>query len=209
MEHIKPYPLSYAAYCQYKNDKNFNDLLIALGLPTEYIEKFRAAKNEKFYRGEKLTFEKDHKPLKNTFSKLYNEEKEGVKLAFNKTFLDRLNKFSNKDGISEEEKKQYNSMLFLVWSSLFTRFTSSKALGAEFDSLHSLRVLAWVFLKHAYSINKAIMSNTQFTDWENKLLGQKKAFSCTSVLSSDMIGYINTKLLGQKILSGWCPLAWK
>jgi hypothetical protein len=70
----------------------------------------------------------------------------------------------------------------LCLSALFTRYSSSHVFGMENDSPVALRSYAAALLNTATRCDAKLLSEANRRDWENRLLGNNRAFTCTAVL---------------------------
>jgi hypothetical protein len=91
----------------------------------------------------------------------------------------------------KDRPKADQAMLLVCLSALFTRFSSSRFFGTEDASPVPLRFYALALLNKGCALDASVMdSDTQF-NFQVKLAGMFGAFSCSAILSSDMIKAIN------------------
>ena len=101
--------------------------------------------------------------------------------------------------------------LFLLLSGIFAYYSSSSFFGTEEASPNALRYYAYGLMKEAHKLNSddAIVSDANFADWQNRLLGiQNNAFTCTAILSSTIMSHC--KSFNDFYRFAWIiPLAWQ
>jgi len=94
----------------------------------------------------------------------------------------------------------------LCLAALFTKYSSSAIFGTETESPEALRHYAYALMAKAHSLDESLLKRATFTDWTNRLLGLNKAFTCTAVLSYDMVEHIRSRF--PATLAGIMPPAW-
>ncbi|QPB79729.1 hypothetical protein EHE21_10185 [Proteus sp. GOKU] len=104
--------------------------------------------------------------------------------------------------LNNEEKSKY----LLSLATLFVKYSSSAVFGTEYESPQILRMYAYALLSKANELNADLM-NDYFSDWENRLLGQDNAFTCTDILFSIMNSYAEKNF--NKIYNAIMPIHWK
>ncbi len=203
VDSLTNYPLINNYYQQVNKNKLLKTFINNLTMDKSYATDFvKALSNQS--SNKKLTAINDQTKLAGYFKKLYAEEtKEPVDLTLSDSFLNSLNKTH-----LNERSKEYKSLFFLCFSTIFARYSSSYIFGSEHDSPEPIRTFAWVLLKQAKIFNQNIVSDTKYQDWKNRLLGLNKAFTCTAVLSGAMKRVIEESN-GKKILDEYYPLAWR
>ena len=96
------------------------------------------------------------------------------------------------------ESKKAGGLISL--SMLFSHLSSSHGLGTETRSPLVLRLYASALLKKAKALDASVFvgglssyelkhNENRYTRWQNKLLGDKGAFTCTALLSEEMEDY--------------------
>jgi uncharacterized protein YjbI with pentapeptide repeats len=78
---------------------------------------------------------------------------------------------------------------FLGLATVFTRYSSSKVLGTEYESPEILRRYAYALMEEAVNLAPSVVSAADLSDWQNRLSGQEKAYTCTAVLSDTMASH--------------------
>ncbi|EHF0525783.1 type III secretion system effector HECT-type E3 ubiquitin transferase [Salmonella enterica] len=107
------------------------------------------------------------------------------------------------NGASPQEQAK---TLFCL-STTFARYSSSAIFGTENDSPPVLRGYAEALMQKAWELSPEIFpSSEKFTDWSNRLHGLHGAFTCSSVVASDMQTHAREHF--PDVLSSIQPLAW-
>jgi len=88
-------------------------------------------------------------------------------------------------------RKQANALMCL--SAVFVKYSSSAIFGTDDDSPRPLRLYASALLDKAVKLDPDFLPES-VPEWQNRLLGLEKAYSCTSVL----FGIMKEKLLGSE-----------
>lgn len=113
----------------------------------------------------------------------------------------------------------HRSVLLFSLATFYTHACSSQIFGEELDSPQILRLYASGLLREAYSLAPNFFDARQenaaqiYDEWQNKLLGRNREFTCTAILSEKMISHIDAKSLGnhtvEKIFIDIYPMAWR
>lgn len=94
----------------------------------------------------------------------------------------------------------------LCLAALFTKYSSSGFFGTETDSPQRLRNYAYALMEKGHNLDANIVKKEHFALWSDKLLGLNNTFSCSAILSSDMVNHIRARF--PDVLSGIMPPAW-
>ncbi|CNG03614.1 pentapeptide repeat-containing protein [Yersinia frederiksenii] len=94
----------------------------------------------------------------------------------------------------------------LCLAALFTKYSSSAFFGTETDSPQRLRNYAYALMEKGHNLDANIVKKEHFALWTDKLLGLNNTFSCSAILSSDMVNHIRARF--PDVLSGIMPPAW-
>lgn len=113
----------------------------------------------------------------------------------------------------------HQAVLLFSLATFYTHASSSQIFGEELDSPNILRLYASGLLREAYSLAPDFFGTCQegatlvYDEWQNKLLGSNREFTCTAVLSEKMIGHVDEKSLGnstvKRIFTEIYPIAWR
>ena len=113
----------------------------------------------------------------------------------------------------------HQAVLLFSLATFYTHASSSQIFGEELDSPNILRLYASGLLREAYSLAPDFFGACQegavpvYDEWQNKLLGSNREFTCTAVLSEKMISHVDEKGLGnstvKKIFTEIYPIAWR
>ena len=93
-------------------------------------------------------------------------------------------------GLGLQDTGPNRAALMLCLSSIFTRYSSSALFGTETESPPAVRLYASALLNEARTLDPSLIDDATANDWQSRLLGIGRAFSCTEILSSMMNTYI-------------------
>ena len=101
-----------------------------------------------------------------------------------------------------------DARILFCLAAVFAKLSSSSYFGEEFDSPVPIRVYAAGLLKKARELNQHVCSKSQYDTYMQKLLGLNGAFTCTGMLSTDMMAHAGAQADFNKILMRVRPVSW-
>src|SRR5471030_3402916 len=197
----RAFPLFNGPYQYMQKNAKFLLLLKALNLGSLETT-FVTATREK-YSAAKLVSAADQKMLKAIFAPKLTYSPESGRYGLNAAHYEELLSAYGLTSVSAADKGK--TLLCLV--ALFTQYSSSAIFGTETESPEALRHYAYALMAKAHSLDESLLNRATFTDWTNRLLGLNKAFTCTAVLSYDIVGHIRSRF--PATLAGIMPPAWR
>ncbi|WGO84724.1 pentapeptide repeat-containing protein [Arsenophonus apicola] len=103
--------------------------------------------------------------------------------------------------------KATQAKTLLALAAVFSKYSSSAIFGTGTESPNALRYFAFALMEQSHQLApQTFASEEQYQDWSDRLLGYNNAFSCTAVLSTNMIAHINAQF--PTTLAGIMPPAW-
>ncbi len=200
-ELFKTFKLFEANYSFIENSKKFGNFIKLLNLGNLEVH-FLTAIQQKSYVHKLI--EKNEEPLIPIFDKFVeNDILSSGKTATNiKITENHFNKIIQTFDIKDTKEQ---AKLFLSLSTVFTKFSSSGIFGTEYNSPLTLRNYALALLYKANELDNTLIPNRK-EDWENRLTGLYKTFSCTAILFLIMIEECKKKC--PDMLHQMLPTAW-
>ena len=101
-----------------------------------------------------------------------------------------------------------DARILFCLSAVFARLSSSSYFGQEYDSPDAIRVYAAALLNKARELNPAVCSGTTINSSLEKMLGLNGAFTCTAVLSGEMMAHAKSEPAFKQVLMAIKPMAW-
>ncbi len=96
-------------------------------------------------------------------------------------------------------------------SGIFVKYSSSSFFGIESDSPTSIRYYALALMNKALELDENIIpayhQNNNDNNWKHKLLGINNAFTCTALLSAEIL--LHCKQEFPDIANTIIPPAWR
>lgn len=193
------FPLFNGPYQYAKMSDTFTQLikLLKLGaMETHFLSALNTDFSEK-----KFVSADDQKKIREIFTPKLNYSPASGEYSLDSAHYNAIINMYDLASASDTQK----AIKMLCLAAVFTRYSSSAFFGTENESPEMLRFYAYALMKKAYDLDAGIFSS-QMQDWKNKLLGLNDAFSCTAVLSSDMVSFIRSKFAGE--LDNIMPPLW-
>src|SRR5471032_742501 len=197
----RAFPLFNGPYQHMQNKAKFLLLVKTLNLgslDTTFVSATRVINSEV-----KLVSAADQKMLKVIFAPKLTYSPESGRYGLNDLHYEELVSAYGLTSASAADKG--NTLLCLA--ALFTKYSSVAIFGTETESPEALRHYAYALMAKAHSLDESLLKRATFTDWTNRLLGLNGAFSCTAVLSYDIVGHIRSRF--PATLAGIMPPAWR
>lgn len=193
------FPLLSGPFATIAASSRFVKLFDALQLG-DYEERFRAALSRGSAGVEDKLVDSSHQlALGETFRQVMDNQDPPRLRAEHAQTLEGVFSLHNKS-------EQFKSAALFCLSALFCRYSSSHFFGTETESPQILRNYAYALLEKSREFNPDVMSQHQFNDWSDKLLGRNNAFTCTALLSDEMVTHARDTF--PHILRGLYPPAW-
>ncbi len=155
-----------------------------------------------------------------------NEHQNGLNIIFNKLFEDgescsyaehgakpiklkdfHINNIFNAYNFSDRTDKEKGQLL-LILSGIFAKYSSSSYFGTEENSPIALRYYAFALMKKAVELHPDIISVENYNTYTNKFLGIGDAFTCTAVLSSNILSACS-QFMKLDAYAGIIPPTWQ
>ncbi|MFM1139531.1 pentapeptide repeat-containing protein [Yersinia mollaretii] len=196
----RAFPLFNGPYQQTQKNAKFLLLLKALNLgnlETAFVSATRVRNSEA-----KLVSEAHQKMLKGLFAPNLTYSPGVDRYGLNDAHYGELVSTYGLASASDAEKGK----TLLCLAALFTKYSSSAVFGTDVESPEALRHYAYALMAKAHALDASLVNSGTLADWTNRLLGLPGAFSCSSVLSSMMIGHIRSRF--PAMLKNMMPPAW-
>jgi len=197
----RAFPLFNGPYQHMQNKAKFLLLVKTLNLgslDTTFVSATRVINSEV-----KLVSAADQKMLKVIFAPKLTYSPESGRYGLNDLHYEELVSAYGLTSASAADKGK----TLLCLAALFTKYSSVAIFGTETESPEALRHYAYALMAKAHSLDESLLKRATFTDWTNRLLGLNGAFSCTAVLSYDIVGHIRSRF--PATLAGIMPPAWR
>jgi hypothetical protein len=147
-------------------------MLALAGLTGPLLDRFKAALQQRNVQeeSEKMTEPADQLALGKIFEKKYEErDGQGVHLR-----LDHFNAL--KAQWPHDEPKAFAFRL-LCMAALYTRYSSSRVFGTEYESPNALRFYAEALLRKTHELAPGLLAHDRCVDWVPKLRGTGNAYT--------------------------------
>ncbi|MBG2875632.1 pentapeptide repeat-containing protein [Proteus alimentorum] len=196
MEKIDYYNLFNNDFDIFKNNYNENihrvmcrKILPILNLDNFYNQFYSAFIGNAITSKQKLVSIENQQKLADIFKKFLIFSNDNIKhTSLKEEHYQEICQSLEIESLDNEEKSKY----LLSLATLFVKYSSSAVFGTEYESPQILRMYAYALLSKANELNADLMDD-YFNDWENRLLGQDNAFTCTDILFLIMSSYVKKK----------------
>ncbi len=184
------------------NKSSFEKLIDTLNL-CEYESRFKSVIAGKPVSQENKLIEiKDQLRLQEIFQDIIAPENDNPKETILKTaHIEALLNVFQLESASDKVKAQ----TFVSLAALFAKYSSSAIFGTEEQSPQVLRDYSYALMNKANELDSEVLGN-KFGLWKNHLLGLNDAFTCTAVLSTEMIYHAHENF--DDVISALSPPIW-
>lgn len=184
------------------NKARFVNLLSILNL-SDYNDRFNSALSGEPVPNElKLVGTEDQLKLNDIFEKVLTRPNDSAKETMLKAeHYEEILSVFKLDPTDEKIKSQ----TLLSLAAVFSKYSSSYVFGTENESPQVLRDYAYALMSKANELDPEVTEGN-FDDWKDRLLGLNNAFTCTAVLSSIMIEHAKNNF--NKVISEIIPPVW-
>ncbi|MGL4859927.1 MAG: pentapeptide repeat-containing protein [Enterobacteriaceae bacterium] len=205
---LKHFPFLQAVYLSVCNQQRLPHLLESLILGETFTNLFKEElKIRRQQEGceHKLVKAQEEKALAACFAPaLDRSAKTDSGIRLNTTHLANIFAIYGLTQGSDLEKAQ----LLLSLAVVFTHYSSAAHFGTDMTSPDTLRFYAFALMHEAKRLDRKglVLSNELFHTWSRRLLGKGDAFTCTSILSAEMVEH--ARAIFPKMINAVLPAAW-